>query len=72
MPINEDRPTELYIPMGNITPDGFRFFAGKMLAALSGFTDVVFFCMDGKRPDKCPVYITDGTREAVIMPLTLD
>ena len=43
-----------------------------LLDALSGFTDEIYFCMDGKRPDKCPVYITDGTREAVIMPLTLE
>ena len=42
-----------------------------LLDALSGFDNEVYFCMDGKRPDKCPVYITDGTREAVIMPLNL-
>ena len=43
-----------------------------LLDALSGFTDEVFFCMNEQRPDKCPVYITDGTREAVIMPMTLE
>jgi len=43
-----------------------------LLDALSGFTDEVYFCMNEQRPDKCPVYITDGTREAVIMPLTLE
>ena len=43
-----------------------------LLDALAGFKDEIYFCMNEQRPDKCPVYITDGTREAVIMPLTLE
>lgn len=39
-----------------------------LLDALSGFTDEVMLCL-GSNPPKMPVYLTDGTREAVIMPI---
>jgi len=42
-----------------------------LLDALSGFDNEVYFCLADNTPEKRPVYLTDGTREAVIMPLNL-
>jgi hypothetical protein len=42
-----------------------------LLDALAGFDNEVYFCMADNTPEKRPVYITDGTREAVIMPMKL-
>ena len=42
-----------------------------LLDALAGFPDEFYFCMNEQRPDISPVYLTDGTREAVIMPINL-